>query len=237
MLFGANQCKRIRFLYEFAYTLDAPFALAAIAAGARSLRELRTRIYPTLDARLHRAAEIQLTAHLIKLREEGYVRDWPADIVMTEAIKQRVVEQKLAHAGCDLLGQRSFRKRRGYAAAVALTLALGVGASTSIFAFVDAALLQPPPFPEPARLGVIWGVAGPERDIRGASYLEIQDWKARTRAFDDVVVYDEISLNLSIDGAEAARAGSSQASITQVAIGAAALVPVADRLLKFPIAA
>lgn len=103
------------------------------------------------------------------------------------------------------LALRSFRKRRGYAATVALTLALGVGASTSIFAFVDAALLQPPPFPEPGRLGVIWGVAGPERDIRGASYLEIQDWKARTRAFDDVVVYDEINLNMSLDGAEAAR--------------------------------
>ena len=103
------------------------------------------------------------------------------------------------------LAFRSFHKRRGYAATVTLTLALGVGASTSIFAFVDAALLQPPPFRDASRLAVIWGVAGPERDIRGASYLEIQDWKARTRAFDDVVVYDEVSLNMSIDGAEAAR--------------------------------
>ena len=103
------------------------------------------------------------------------------------------------------LAFRTFRKRRGYAATVALTLALGVGASTSIFAFVDAALLQPPPFPQPDRLGVIWGVAGPERDIRGASYLEIQDWKARTHAFSAVVLYDEISLNMSIDGAEATR--------------------------------
>ena len=103
------------------------------------------------------------------------------------------------------LALRAFRKRRGYAATVALTLALGVGASTSIFAFVDAALLQPPPFPQPERLGVIWGVAGPERDIRGASFLEIKDWKARTRSFDDVVLYDEVSLNMSIDGADAAR--------------------------------
>jgi glyoxylase-like metal-dependent hydrolase (beta-lactamase superfamily II) len=45
--------------------------LDAIAAGARTLQELRMRIYPTLDARLYGAAEIQLTAHLIKLREEG----------------------------------------------------------------------------------------------------------------------------------------------------------------------
>lgn len=51
--------------------------LDAIAAGARSLRELRRRIYPTLDWRLRRAAEIQLTAHLIKLREEGAIAGSP----------------------------------------------------------------------------------------------------------------------------------------------------------------
>jgi glyoxylase-like metal-dependent hydrolase (beta-lactamase superfamily II) len=45
--------------------------LEAIAAGAESVSELRARIYPELDERLHGAAEIQLTSHLIKLREEG----------------------------------------------------------------------------------------------------------------------------------------------------------------------
>lgn len=45
--------------------------LDAIAAGARTLQELRARIYPVLDERLHRVAEMQLTAHLTKLREEG----------------------------------------------------------------------------------------------------------------------------------------------------------------------
>lgn len=48
--------------------------LDAIAAGANSVEEMRRRIYPDLDGRLHRAAEIQLTAHLIKLREEGRAR-------------------------------------------------------------------------------------------------------------------------------------------------------------------
>lgn len=44
--------------------------LDAIAAGATSVTEMRRSIYPELDARLHHAAEIQLTAHLIKLVEE-----------------------------------------------------------------------------------------------------------------------------------------------------------------------
>jgi glyoxylase-like metal-dependent hydrolase (beta-lactamase superfamily II) len=45
--------------------------LEAVASGATTAAEMRALIYPTLDARLHGAAEIQIEAHLIKLREEG----------------------------------------------------------------------------------------------------------------------------------------------------------------------
>lgn len=45
--------------------------LAAVAAGAASAAEMRAHIYPDLDPRLHQAAEIQIEAHLTKLREEG----------------------------------------------------------------------------------------------------------------------------------------------------------------------
>ena len=112
------------------------------------------------------------------------------------------------------LAFRSFGKQRTYAVAVALTLAVGVGASTSIFTFVDAALLQPPPFPEPSKLAVIWGVAGPERAIRGASFLEIKDWKQRARTLQEVVVYDEIDLNMSVDGGNPARVDAEMISWT-----------------------
>ena len=44
--------------------------LDAIAAGARTPEEMRARIYPDLDPRLHGAAEIQIRAHLIKIEEE-----------------------------------------------------------------------------------------------------------------------------------------------------------------------
>lgn len=43
----------------------------ALAHGAKTSRDLRELIYPDLDARLHGAAEVQIEAHLIKLREEG----------------------------------------------------------------------------------------------------------------------------------------------------------------------
>jgi hydroxyacylglutathione hydrolase len=45
--------------------------LEAVASGATTAAEMRAQIYPQLDERLHGAAEIQITAHLIKLVEEG----------------------------------------------------------------------------------------------------------------------------------------------------------------------
>ena len=47
--------------------------LAALRDGDRDVHTMRLRIYPDLDPRLHVAAEIQLTAHLIKLMEERHV--------------------------------------------------------------------------------------------------------------------------------------------------------------------
>ena len=42
-----------------------------LKSGARTTAEIRRAIYPDLDPRLARAAEIQITAHLEKLKEEG----------------------------------------------------------------------------------------------------------------------------------------------------------------------
>jgi glyoxylase-like metal-dependent hydrolase (beta-lactamase superfamily II) len=47
--------------------------LDAIARGAETIADMRAVIYPELDERLHGAAEIQISAHLIKLSEEKRV--------------------------------------------------------------------------------------------------------------------------------------------------------------------
>ena len=47
--------------------------LAAVEGGARTPAEIRRIVYPDLDPRLERGAEVQIEAHLIKLREEGRV--------------------------------------------------------------------------------------------------------------------------------------------------------------------
>ena len=98
---------------------------------------------------------------------------------------------------------RVLRARPAFTAAVVATLALGIGASTAMFSVVDTALLRGLPFADPDRLVVLWGLAGPERDIRGASLPEARDWGALNRTLERVSVYDETSLTLRTgDGAE-----------------------------------
>ena len=130
----------------------------------------------------------------------GEIRDSCLTIDRRRARRDRRTEV-LGDMWTDLrLALRSFTRRPGLAAAIVVTLALGIGASTSIFAVVDAAALHPLPFAHPDRLAMVWGVAGPQKDIRGASYFEVADWKRLTSAFTDLSIYDETNFNLSGPG-------------------------------------
>jgi len=79
---------------------------------------------------------------------------------------------------------RTLRKHPGFAAVVVITLALGIGANTAIFSFVDAVILNPLPFPESDRLVVISQTNNEGNEI-SVSLLNFQDWQARSRSFDE----------------------------------------------------
>jgi predicted permease len=101
--------------------------------------------------------------------------------------------------GHDLrYGVRALGRNKGFAAAAVLTLALGIGANTAIFSVVNAAILRPLPYRDPARLVVLWGNVKRVRvERRGASYPDYCDWRDRNRSSAGMAAFDEAHLALT----------------------------------------
>ena len=71
---------------------------------------------------------------------------------------------------------RQLRKSPGFALTAILILTIGIGASTAIFGFVDAALIRPLPYQDPSRLVDVAESAAmwPRSNL---SYYDFLDWK------------------------------------------------------------
>jgi macrolide transport system ATP-binding/permease protein len=84
---------------------------------------------------------------------------------------------------------RQLRKSPGFACTAVLILTLGIGASVSIFGFVDAALIKPLPYKDPTRLvDVTESVAMIPR--ANLSYPDYLDWKRLNQVFSSMDVYN-----------------------------------------------
>src|SRR5580693_4028254 len=79
---------------------------------------------------------------------------------------------------------RLFWRRPGFSTVVVLTLALGIGANTAIFSVINAVLLRPLPYKEPARLAMLWSEDSTHGLKEGhVSLLNFADWKKRSHSF------------------------------------------------------
>src|SRR5262245_6233450 len=95
-------------------------------------------------------------------------------------------------------GARMLLKEPGFTLIAVITLALGVGANTTIFSVVNAVLLRPLPYRNPEQLALIWGklpayVSGNV----GASAPEFADYRDQNLVFSSVAAYTSSSFNLS----------------------------------------
>ena len=71
----------------------------------------------------------------------------------------------------------------GFTVVAAITLALGIGVNSAIFALADAALLRPLPFPDPDRLLMVWEQSS-DGSQSPVSPHNMFDWNARSRTFE-----------------------------------------------------
>jgi predicted permease len=116
---------------------------------------------------------------------------------------------------------RGLRRRPGFAGGVALTLGLGIGATTTIFSVVDGIMLRPLPYDDPGRLAAV-GTTFPTREwadeaaalqhLAGISMLNFQDFAERTRSFDVLAGIETTNVLLPDQGSGPEFAGAARVS-------------------------
>lgn len=92
-------------------------------------------------------------------------------------------------------GTRSLRRSSGFSVTIALTLALGIGATTAVFCAMDRLLLRQLPYPAPDRL-VALHETQTGKGFRPVSLPNLLDWRAQTAAFDGMAGFMTRSFGL-----------------------------------------
>ena len=98
---------------------------------------------------------------------------------------------------------RMLRRQPAFAGAAILTLALGIGANSAMFALVDATLLRPLPFGQPERLVMIWERNAASSRARVAP-LNLLDWNEQNHAFDSMAGFIPGVGSMVMSGADGA---------------------------------
>ena len=102
---------------------------------------------------------------------------------------------------------RMFARNPGFALAVVLTLALGIGANTAIFSFIEAVLLRILPVSEPQELFFIAHGLGEPVTQTSSNYPYFERLRDRTDVFAGVTAYSTETFKVSTGGAVEVVAG------------------------------
>src|SRR5262245_27371589 len=168
----------------------------------RVLRMLRMRLRALLRAdAVDRELDAEMSDHLERLAQENVARGMSPEEARAAAQREfgpvaRLVEESREARGvswvsCALqdlsYGWRLMRRGPGFAAAVVMTVALGIGATTTMFSVVYGVVLRPLPYREPERLVDIWSTA-PKRGLPRAlvAMANVYDWRARNHVFSEI---------------------------------------------------
>ena len=173
-------------------------ALSRIAATFRR-RRLDEQFDQEVREHLDLLTERYIASGMSPL-EAGYAarRQFGGVTQMKEHLRERralppvdILIQDLRHAF------RQLRKAKWFTASAALTLALGIGASTAVFAVLDNVVLRPLPYAEPGRLMAVRSIHRRGSSIVEFSYPNFFDLRAANRVFDHLVCYRDTGFTLT----------------------------------------
>ena len=98
---------------------------------------------------------------------------------------------------------RLLTNSRTYTAVAIISLALGIGANTTMFSVLNAVLLRPLPYASPEQLVLLF-TGTPSQTFQGRpAYGTFEEWQRHSKSFADMAVLDPVSVTLSdTDGAQ-----------------------------------
>jgi predicted permease len=107
-------------------------------------------------------------------------------------------------------GWRMMRRRPGYTLTVALTLGLGVGATTAVFSLLDAVLLRPYPVERPDEVVAVYEALNARSPFGGTSYPTYLEYRTEGRSLGDLAAVSTLDVGL--------RAGERVAQVTAAVV-------------------
>jgi len=155
---------------------------------------------------LHRAAlaEGQSPAEAASTIEAELARMGPLALAVAERTRKRRrslpdTDDWKAGLIADLRhAARAIRLDPGFSAVVIVTLAIGIGACTTVFSIINSLLLRSLPYPDPARLVLLWETdAGNRADTFIVAHPVYEDWKRETRSFESMGLWEYETFNVA----------------------------------------
>ena len=171
-----------------------------LARGVRTLTN-RARADAEIDEEVeHYLDELTAMFQARGLPPEEARRAARLELGSVTAVRQRVRGYGWEHlvdtTAFDLrYAVRRLRRSPVFTIVGALTLALGIGASTAIFSAVNPVLFRPLPYPDPGRLLMIWdGQSGATIDVTFGTYRDLRE---RSRSFESIAVMRPLQATLT----------------------------------------